>query len=151
MSLQSNLQTKIASTFSRLNASGKNLGGRLALQLQVWERTQAGGNPTKGTADLALVPDSEVDLIPIDTKLGAVRRFDKEKESLSIVGDVSLEVAYLDANDNALTREQLLGQLLLPGQKLRYLLGDEYYSVLDASFADDDGLSFRLALKRDQA
>ena len=151
MTFQSSLQTKIANTFKRLNTSGKNLGGRLALQYQIWDVTQAGTNPTKNTAVLTLVPASEIDLIPIDAKVGMVKRFDKDAGLSTYFGDASLEIAALDASGTALTQAQLMGKDLDSNQQARYLLGTELYTPVDANLNDDDGLTFRLVLKRVQA
>jgi len=146
---QRRLQTKISTKYKSLNAQSKNLGGRLPLQMEVWATTLAGTNPLKGSA-LALLADSEVLLIPIDERLGDAKRWSDELKSLARVGDADIEIAAEDQSGSLLTREQLLGKDLMPGQQLRYKLGSDYYSIAPGTLADNDGLSWKLALVRDK-
>lgn len=143
---QTKMQEKKATIYKRLNASGKNLGGRLPLQLQIWQTNQAGGNPLKKTSSLILVPDSGVNLIPIETRIGDAKRW--IDDALTRVGDVDLEIAALDFNNNLLTRDQLLGIGLPSAQQLRYQLGTEQFTIAAGTLVDADGISFKMALVR---
>lgn len=146
MTLESRMQSKISNIYLRVNSQGKNLGGRKALQLEIWYAAPAGNNPLKKTTTLAPVPGPALALVPIDTVIGDAKRW--REEAVVRVGDVDLEIAPLDAAGNLLTREQLLGTDLAPGYQVRYRLGGELYTIAAGTLKDVDGLGFKLALER---
>lgn len=144
---QAKLQLKLMRTFKKLNAAGKNLGGRLPLQLELWAKTQAGSNPAKAAGgSLALVDDSELALVPIKTKVGDAKRY--IDGAVIRVGDADLEIAALAADESPLTREQLLGIGLEAGQEIRYRLAGELYTIAAGTLDESDGLRFKMALVR---
>lgn len=143
MTLQSRLQDKITTTFTRLNASGKNLGGREAVEMVIFAKTQAGNNPMKKTDPTVSEVGTPVNLVVIDLELGDIRR--PVDGVLTHFGDARMEIACL-VGETLLTRNQLLGKGLPAGQQLRYRIDGELYTIAPGQLRDSDGLTWKLIL-----
>lgn len=148
MTVVSKIQSKLTKVYAKLNQRGVNSGGRLAAKLELWAPTATSTNKMKHGA-LALVADSEVDLVPIEMRRGEIVRFDEKLGAKKVVGDARLKIARHQPDDTPLNLDQLSGKGLEVGQELRVRLGDELYTVVRGGVEDPaDGFSWFITLKR---
>ena len=148
MSIIQRAQQKITATFHRLNERGINPGGRLQVQLEVWGSAGESANKMK-RGQLSLVEGSVVPLVPIDIRIGDVRRWDEQLGERKTVGDARLEIARNQPDNTPLTLEQLTGDNLPAGQELRARVGDDLYLVVPGSVEDpQNGFTWFITLKK---
>lgn len=147
MTLLDRARTITARQFKALNTKGINFGGREAVKMQVYARSAAGSNPMKTSTAFAASGDP-INLIPIDLEIGQVRDF--KDGVLQVVGDARVEIAREDAAGNLLTMDRLLGKdlALEANKQLRYLIGNQAYTLADSRVKDLDGVTWQLTLQK---
>lgn len=129
----------IHSTYENLTAQGINLAARYPVYLQALSLT--GRDKHKGIPGSLQPVGEPVELVVMDMKIGQVTQW--REGANQVVGD-----AFIEVPQHEISRADLDGSALRKDYAIRYEIDGVYYTPINGGVQDQDGLTWRVTLKK---